>query len=355
MAICKFTKHPTFEDENGKVYAFTDRHGWVCLTHVITRDLKAGEYEGFEKCECIEGLYLAKLSQPLDPETVSNSNNKGTETFELGVPFYGPDSSDGGKENYQPPSEIECSKEHADIKVAVIDVYNEAPDKSLSHGDLMCEIIDRQGIHTIKFDTSDSIEVTKASLFKIICKIYCAINEKVKIINLSVGWMSIQMHPELTRAIQEAVRHGIIVVMSAGNDKTDLNDRFDQVDNTTIALPNHWPSSIVKDFNHARLEGLSLSVSGVDPELKIAQYSNYGNRFVTFSGLGYYQINHTDVWEVGTSVAAARVSHELLKILVDGNYGGDMKDLHLQLNATTHTINIGSAVFPTRYDKVIIA
>lgn len=193
---------------------------------------------------------------------------------------------------------------HKKVLVAIIDTgldaSNEAINGRLSvktaegmsdengHGTLMAEIIASQ--------TSENVEILPIKAFdengkSTVGSVYEAINEaiyhKADVINLSVSGMG--SSAMLTKAIALAKENNIAVVVSAGNDASDVNA--------------YMPGNIQD----------AITVSATDENKEFALYSNYGEKIdfasmgTIIKDMGTEDTKDDEVYE-GTSIASAYVS-----------------------------------------------
>lgn len=115
-----------------------------------------------------------------------------------------------------------------------------------------------------------------------------------RVINLSLGALNTTI-PGMTRALADAQRAGALVVIAAGNDGVDLDDRRYTESPDGYGLPN------------------TLTVADFTTRNDLAADSNYGARHVQIASLGAalwgdYPHNPTGGYLGGSSAAAATVS-----------------------------------------------
>ncbi|MCI5821804.1 MAG: S8 family serine peptidase, partial [Lachnospiraceae bacterium] len=200
------------------------------------------------------------------------------------------------------PVAVESASKEKSVKVAVIDTgcdlnvisgrIADGTDMSVTdvngHGTLMTEIIASQTTEKVKilpikaFD--DNGYSTVGQVYDAIMR---AIDLGADVINLSMsGVGSSQM---LTHAINKATEKGIIVVVSAGNDASDVEG----------FMPGNIDSAI--------------TVSATDRNEVFAEYSNFGEK-IDYSAVGEIikdqgtEDTSDDTYYSGTSIAAAFVS-----------------------------------------------
>lgn len=185
-----------------------------------------------------------------------------------------------------------------DITVALLDTgVNET---ELNSGRILGESSDNNGHGTIMADiicanTDDKVKILPISVFNeegkctvssLVDGINRAIEEDVDIINISAS--SEGTSKELEDAIRTAKEKGIYVVVSAGNESSDVIQ--------------YMPSNIEE----------AIVVSGIELNGDFAIYSNYG-RMVDYSAVG--TVKRGERTFSGTSVAAANVSSYVAMIL----------------------------------------
>lgn len=227
-----------------------------------------------------------------EPEKVEELNPAETPTEDVAVV----------EELKEEPVAVESASKEKSVKVAVIDTgcdlnvisgrIADGTDMSVTdvngHGTLMTEIIASQTTEKVKilpikaFD--DNGYSTVGQVYDAIMR---AIDLGADVINLSMsGVGSSQM---LTHAINKATEKGIIVVVSAGNDASDVEG----------FMPGNIDSAI--------------TVSATDRNEVFAEYSNFGEK-LDYSAVGEIikdqgtEDTSDDVYYNGTSIAAAFVS-----------------------------------------------
>lgn len=200
------------------------------------------------------------------------------------------------------PVAVESASKEKSVKVAVVDTgcdlnvisgrIADGTDMSVAdvngHGTLVAEIIASQTTEKVKilpikaFD--DNGYSTVGQVYDAIMR---AIDSGVDVINLSMsGAGTSQM---LTYAINKATEKGIIVVVSAGNDASDVEG----------FMPGNIDSAI--------------TVSATDRNEVFTEYSNFGEK-IDYSAVGEIikdqgtEDTSDDVYYNGTSIAAAFVS-----------------------------------------------
>ena len=200
------------------------------------------------------------------------------------------------------PVEVESAPKEKSVKVAVIDTgcdltaipgrIAEGTDLSMTdangHGTLMAEIIASQTTENVKILPMKVFDDTGVSTVgQVYSAIMSAIDFGVDIINLSMsGEGTSQM---LTTAINMATEKGIIVVVAAGNEASDVNG-----------------------FMPGNIEA-AITVSATDKSGAFAEYSNFGSK-IDYSAVGEIikdrgtEDTSDDEYYSGTSVASAFVS-----------------------------------------------
>ena len=185
-----------------------------------------------------------------------------------------------------------------DITVALLDtgvnktdindgrIVGESSDDN-GHGTIMADIICANTDKKVKILPIDVFdEEGKCSVSNLVDGIEKAIEEKADVINISAS--SEGKSKELEEVIRKAREKGIYVVVSAGNEASDVTQ--------------YMPSNIEE----------AIVVSGLELNGDFAIYSNYG-RMIDYSAIG--TVKRGERTFSGTSVAAANVSSYVAMIL----------------------------------------
>ena len=155
------------------------------------------------------------------------------------------------------------------------------------HGTKMASIILKHTAENIKVmpvKVLDSQGVgTTVSVYQ---GIVYALEHQADIINLSVESYEILNSPVICNLLQEAQKKGVMVVMAAGNQGTDI----------TKVMVNKQDNMVV--------------VSAINTDFSKSEYSNYGEGidFCSYGSVKAYGLNGTEEIVQGTSVATALVS-----------------------------------------------
>ena len=209
------------------------------------------------------------------------------------------------------------SKQVRHIKVAIIDTgcdlnaingrVAEGTDMTITdangHGTLMAEIVASQTTENVKILPMKAFDDDGTST---VGRVYQAINDAI---NLNVDVINLSMDgagtsPMLTKAIDYATSQGITVVVSAGNDASD-----------------------VAGFMPGNIEN-AITVSATDKSEVFATYSNFGEK-IDYSALGEIikdqgtEDTSDDLYYEGTSIASAFVSGYAACVL-DNNHNADV-------------------------------
>ncbi len=175
------------------------------------------------------------------------------------------------------------------------------------------------GIITQKEDTPFGVELLDlkilgeegGDLFNLLCAIQYAIDQKARIINMSLGYYAADTAATLDQLLMQTELDSILVVTSAGNQ--GYNN--DNISDSTLLY--HFPSS----FNLIRDNVLSVAALEFNPldAAKLWQHSNHGPMHVDIAAPGENIIstyidkngNRTDRQGMlsGTSMAAGYISH----------------------------------------------
>jgi hypothetical protein len=197
---------------------------------------------------------------------------------------------------------------------------------SLGHGTHLAGIIAGAFPGEVKLDLINMKVkgVSGGNVFDLACAINYAIDEGADVINLSLGYYSVDYYSPLYSALQRARDSLITVVVSAGNEGRCL------ADSNTVACMNtltgqqwapldtlRWPvafkSKIFNEkFNIATLDNI-IVVAALDtlPQKSLATYSNVGASMVDVAAQGIFKstyLNDGYKTMAGTSMAAADVS-----------------------------------------------
>ncbi len=143
------------------------------------------------------------------------------------------------------------------------------------------------------------------------CAIYYAIDKSAQIINLSLGYFNKEPSIMLYDALKLAEQRGILVVISSGNEATNIDNNL---------LTNRWPASFKND-SESQTEGIlpglkNLIVVGAadDSGKALAKsYSNWGPGLVDILAPGNITSAFIGAEEEkaleGTSMSAAYITH----------------------------------------------
>lgn len=184
------------------------------------------------------------------------------------------------------------------------------------HGTFLADIIlslgsEKTRITALKIgesENNDSAARPAMDLTAAVAAIHYAIDEGVDMINISWGYNSPEDHVVLRSAIQRAADAGIIMVISAGNSGTNLDECYT------------WPAAYSQTFPDNVITVGALGGDSPDAmEPGLAAYSSFGD-LVTVAAPGtlYGGIRNTRT-EIGamqgTSFAAAYVTREVARLL----------------------------------------
>ena len=145
-------------------------------------------------------------------------------------------------------------------------------------------------------------EVFTADLFSVVCAMEYAIEKKVSVINMSLGYYAPYPNEQLEQLTQNALDSNILIVTSAGNDKLLVD-----------CCP-HWPSSLSTTNEHV-VSVASLDTLTAAQPILLASFSNFGND-VDIAAPGYaIKSAKAGDWgslitKNGTSMAAAVISRQ---------------------------------------------
>jgi len=195
-------------------------------------------------------------------------------------------------------------------------------------------------------------DVAGGNVFDLACAINYAIDEGADVINLSLGYYSVDYYSPLYSALQRARDSLITVVVSAGNEGRCLNGsnraacmntltRHQWVPLDTLRWPVAFKSKVLNEkFNIAPLDNI-IVVAALDtlPQKSLAAYSNVGASMVDVAAQGIFKstyLNDGYKTMAGTSMAAADVSRLIALMKA---YRPEKTPLEI-INAITSTCDI---------------
>lgn len=112
---------------------------------------------------------------------------------------------------------------------------------------------------------------TIGTLFNLICGIYYAVDNEADLINISVGYHG-EKSETLENAIQTAEDNGVIIISSAGNFATNIDEEL------------YWPASFANDENFSFSN--FVTVAALDSTGAFWNESNYGSATIDFAVRG---------------------------------------------------------------------
>ena len=162
---------------------------------------------------------------------------------------------------------------------------------------------------------------SQGTVFDLICAIRYAIENNAEVINLSIGYWSPEPSIPLYRALKKTEELGIPVVISMGNDSTNIDEsRLKELipregEPDSLVYEYRWPVQYKvfgeQDTIFPNLGNL-ISVGSVnDVGDDFAAYSNFGATTLDISTIGaFYSTFPVDTFEAfeGTSMSAAAIS-----------------------------------------------
>jgi len=134
------------------------------------------------------------------------------------------------------------------------------------HAEMIKSIIHNEYKSTQLHDYNLVASFPVASAAAICCQIARAINERMDILNMSIGYYSNKENLLIKKYLKKASRAGVLIVCSSGNSNNDNSEN------------NHWPSNYSKDNNNV------ITVSSCryeDGNLRKTYYSNYESKDAT--------------------------------------------------------------------------
>jgi subtilisin family serine protease len=188
-----------------------------------------------------------------------------------------------------------------------LDNYNQQDQQShthrtnnyVYHGSKIMNVIAKEWPDDIRLKILDIPvfdDFGNGDLFNGICAVYCAIENEADVVNISWGYFNRTVNLFLYKALKEAREKDILIVTSAGNDSTNIDN--------CCRFPAHFSS-------YNRRLGNVISVAATDvSQNRLASYSNYGKKDVSVAALGTHivNINNQDVRIDGTSFSAPVVT-----------------------------------------------
>lgn len=193
---------------------------------------------------------------------------------------------------------------------------------ALGHGTHLAGIVSHKypdntnlALMNLKMYNEELVEnevVNRGTVFDLICAIHYAIEKKANVINLSLGYYDDEPSQLLYNALKIARDSNIHVVISAGNDTIDVDDKIN------YTREDRWPGRFnsfgEEDAAFPNLENLVV-VAALNARLdSVATYSNYGPKTVDIVTEGLFYSTFRDrefrTFE-GTSMSAAHISRLL--------------------------------------------
>ena len=168
----------------------------------------------------------------------------------------------------------------------------------------------------IKIANSDG----KATVLNTYIGIKKAIDSKANVINISMNAVASTQSQILTNIINEATNKGIIVVVSAGNNASDVSKY----------TPSNIDSAIV--------------VSAVENDNTFSKYSNYGET-IDYSSYGSYN------GKTGTSYATARVTGIISNLLSKGEDSSALEKYSIDLGDVGFDKFFGNGLISLYYEE----
>lgn len=204
---------------------------------------------------------------------------------------------------------------------------------------------------------------SQGTVFDLVCAIRYAIEKNAEAINLSIGYWSAEPSIPLYRALKKTEELGIPVIISMGNDSTNIDESRLKELIPRVGAPDslvyeyRWPVQYkvfgIQDTLFPNLENLisvgSINESGDD----FAAYSNFGTSTLDITTTGaFYSSFPVDTFEAfeGTSMSAAAIS-QLVSVAkgVDQNLSvSNIKSCLSQSITMGNSSRIGSANLPVK-------
>jgi len=219
-----------------------------------------------------------------DSQKIQQLKNAGFSLNDLLFSLNG-DNNGGGDDNVTPDPEIDLERE-GDMRFTAVVDYDSIPCKELRkcgydkdggtvgigvidfgykdpHYVFIKQIIENRLRRDCTIEVVDYNLVQSsgfASIYSLCCQIQRGIEEKIPILNISLGYYSASGGPNLMlkEHILRAADEGIYIICSAGNQGS--NNDVDQ----------HWPSNFSQDRDKV------IAVGSLFTEESIANYSNFG-------------------------------------------------------------------------------
>ncbi len=161
------------------------------------------------------------------------------------------------------------------------------------HAETIKSIIEREYPVVQMHDYNLVASFKVASVLSICCQIARAINERMDILNMSIGYYSMRENQILKSYIEKAGRAGVLIVCSSGNSNNNNEENY------------HWPSNFSFDHNNV------ISVSAHKPYrqgIRKTKYSNYEvAKSLNVSAIGRYPYpDHIDLRDAQGRITHAR-------------------------------------------------
>ncbi len=205
-------------------------------------------------------------------------------------------------------------------------------------------------------ETGEKIDTVlgRGTVFDLVCAIHYAIDQGAKVINLSLGYFDKKPSKPLYRALKLAEKRGILVIVSAGNDKKNLEVYEKNTSNS------RWPGRFKKQYDLPDSTLLALNniiVVGALDSSNVSldkSYSNFGPALVDIATNGRFYSTHLDSSYLGlkgTSMSAAYISR-LFSIVRAYNDSIPAEELILKaIDASTPILDEEELFLTRRFDE----
>ncbi len=223
----------------------------------------------------------------------------------------------------------------------------ESPYDDNGHGTHIAEILQKESNELIKLYFAKVVDSTGVGkMFHTICGIHKAIDEGVKVINLSLGYQG-EESQVFREVVDKAEANDVLLVTSAGNDTLDID-----IDSLRIR---YWPSN----FEHDNI----ISVGAHNPDKEKCPFSNYGVQSVDLFAPGRdilsRKLGSGQISKSGTSQAAAIVSRQVAILrsqFPDSTYVYIKDTLFNYLDTIPQLIplSVTGGILPLDYDTIIL-
>lgn len=219
-------------------------------------------------------------------------------------------------------------------------------------------------IMNLKVYQGEAAPTKAGTVFDLVCAIHYAIDNGANVINLSLGYWATEPSIPLYNALNKAAKQGIPVIISMGNDSTNVDKsrkRAFQNENDSLetVFEYRWPVQYKvaagRDDRLRELDNL-ISVGSLNgTEQDFAPYSNYGTQTLDVSTIGaFYSTAPKGDFKAlqGTSMSTAAVT-QLVAVARGVHPSRSLDDIRaclIQSTITGGSARFGAATSTKRLD-----